>query len=127
MAQLHYTGWPDHGVPSGDSIKSFGQMLEIFMLMLLESEPSEKAIVHCSAGIGRTGTTIGLAHLIINTYAQINKGISKPGLSVFSTIRRLREQRYHLVQMPEQYLFIYEFLKGWLWQDEENMQPIMYK
>jgi len=59
--------------------------------MLLESEESEKAIVHCSAGIGRTGTTIGLAHLIINLYAQLNEGIKDPELSVFSTIRRSRE------------------------------------
>ena len=83
-------------------------------MMLLESEQSEKAIVHCSAGIGRTGTTIGLAHLIINMYAQLNNGEEDPKLSVFSTIRRLREQRYHLVQMPEQYIFIFNFLRGWL-------------
>ena len=75
VAQLHYKGWPDHGVPSGNSMSSFTQMLEIFTLMLLTSEPSEKTVVHCSAGIGRTGTTIALAHLIINLYAQINQGI----------------------------------------------------
>ena len=101
VAQLHYTGWPDHGVPSGDSILSFKQMLEIFTLFLLESEASEKAVVHCSAGIGRTGTTISLAHLIIQLYAQLNSGVKYPEFSVFSTVRRLREQRYHLVQMPE--------------------------
>ena len=72
MVQLHYTGWPDHGVPSGESIDSFSQMLEIFTLMLLASSVDEKAVVHCSAGIGRTGTTIGLAHLIINVWAQKN-------------------------------------------------------
>ena len=64
IRQLHYTGWPDHGVPSNASAMSFMKMFEIFTYMLLASEPSEKAIVHCSAGIGRTGTTIGLAHLI---------------------------------------------------------------
>ena len=72
-------------------------MWEIFTLMLLASKPEEKAIVHCSAGIGRTGTTIGLSHIIANLWAQKNNGVNDPKLSVFSSIRRLREQRYHLV------------------------------
>ena len=66
-------------------------MWELFTLMLLTSKPEEKAIVHCSAGIGRTGTTIGLAHIISNLYAQRNAGVSDPKISVFSMIRRLRE------------------------------------
>ena len=69
VVQLHYSGWPDHGVPSGESIDSFAQMLDVFTLMLLASDAGEKAIVHCSAGIGRTGTTIGLAHIICNLWA----------------------------------------------------------
>ena len=72
IRQLHYTGWPDHGVPSNESLTSFMQMFEIFTYMLLASDPTEKAIVHCSAGIGRTGTTIGLAHLITSLWAQKN-------------------------------------------------------
>ena len=92
------------------------QMFEIFTYMLLSSDASEKAIVHCSAGIGRTGTTIGLAHLITQLWAQKNAGVADPLISVFSTIRRLREQRYHLVQMPGQYEFIHTFLIGYLAQ-----------
>ena len=114
IRQLHYTGWPDHGVPTDSSLQSFIRMFEIFTYMLLASDPNEKAIVHCSAGIGRTGTTIGLAHLIVSLFAQKNQGISDPKISVFSTIRRLREQRFHLVQMPGQYEFIHDFLKGYL-------------
>ena len=114
IRQLHYKGWPDHGVPSDSSLASFMQMFEIFTYMLLSSDPSEKAIVHCSAGIGRTGTTIGLAHLITQLWAQKNQGVEDPLISVFSTIRRLREQRYHLVQMPGQYEFIHDFLRDYL-------------
>ena len=69
IRQLHYTGWPDHGVPKTSSLVSFKQMFEIFTYMLLTSESTEKAIVHCSAGIGRTGTTIGVAQLIVSLWA----------------------------------------------------------
>jgi protein tyrosine phosphatase len=69
VKQLHYTGWPDHGVPSGTTMESFSAMLDLFVDFLLQQDLSKKAIIHCSAGIGRTGTTIGLAHLLINTWA----------------------------------------------------------
>ena len=96
VRQLHYMGWPDHGVPSGEkNLESFKLMIDYFLWTMLKSDQAEKIVVHCSAGIGRTGTTIGLAHLILNTWAQRNTGVADPQLSVFSTVRRLREQRYH--------------------------------
>lgn len=63
---MNYLGWPDHEVPSGESIKDFQLMLTEFIDVLLNSEPEEKVVVHCSAGVGRTGTTITLAHLMLN-------------------------------------------------------------
>ena len=69
VEQLHYPGWPDHGVPSGESMESFRIMLDYFIWTMLKQKAEEKIIVHCSAGIGRTGTTIGLASLIVNTWA----------------------------------------------------------
>lgn len=71
-------------------------MLEHFIIMLLTSDQKEKVIVHCSAGIGRTGTTICLAHNIVHLWAQRNSQVT-PKLSVFSTVRRLREQRLGMV------------------------------
>mmetsp|Transcript_43206 Transcript_43206/g.57171 ORF Transcript_43206/g.57171 Transcript_43206/m.57171 type:complete len:121 (+) Transcript_43206:819-1181(+) len=103
VKQLQYKGWPDHGVPSDATKESFSRMLEAFTLMLLSCDVTEKAIVHCSAGIGRTGTTIALAHLITQVFAQRNQSVKDPKVSIVSTVRRIREQRFHLVQMDEQY------------------------
>lgn len=69
VKQLHYTAWPDHGVPNGEAMEAFGQMIEISITHLLENDNSQKTVVHCSAGIGRTGTTITIIHAIINTWA----------------------------------------------------------
>ena len=41
-----------------------------------------------------------------------------PQISIFSQVRRLREQRYGLVQMPNQYMFIYSFLINYLLNEE---------
>ncbi len=114
VKQLHYVGWPDHGVPSGKSIEDFENLLGQFVDFTLNSGKDERAVVHCSAGIGRTGTIITLLHVVINICAQKNAGVEDPLISVFGTVRRLREQRMNLVQMPEQYVFIYQFLHYWL-------------
>ena len=61
--------WPDHGVPANDAVSQFKMMLDKFINWNLKSMPNERAIVHCSAGIGRTGTTVSLMELIISISA----------------------------------------------------------
>ena len=75
LTQIHFTGWPDHGVPEGQAIQDFESMLNKFIDWNLKSGSNEKAIVHCSAGIGRTGTTISLMETLINICAQKNSGV----------------------------------------------------
>lgn len=93
VRQLHYTGWPDHDVPRDEAMQSFRDMIDLFVHWCAVSHPLEKAIVHCSAGIGRTGTTICLASTILQLWHQKNNN-QKPTLcSVFSTVRRMRERK----------------------------------
>lgn len=65
MTQVHFSGWPDHGVPQGKHVEDFELMINKFINWNLKSANNQKAVVHCSAGIGRTGTTITLMELII--------------------------------------------------------------
>jgi len=82
-------------------------MLEKLITWVLKSAPLEKAIIHCSGGVGQTGTTMSLMEMIICICAQRNSGVKDPLISPFHTVRRLREQRHHAVHTMGQYIFIY--------------------
>ncbi|KAL5016390.1 hypothetical protein ScPMuIL_005979 [Solemya velum] len=97
--QFHFTTWPDKGVP-----KTVTALID-FRNKVGSTRVSGQGpyIVHCSAGIGRTGTFIGLDYLI-------NQGQSEKRVDVFNVICKMRHQRTHLVQTHEQYEFLYDAL-----------------
>ncbi|GAB1291493.1 Receptor-type tyrosine-protein phosphatase H [Apodemus speciosus] len=62
VRQFHYSAWPDHGVPySPDSLLAFQKVLRQWLDQTMDGGPP---IVHCSAGVGRTGTLIALDVLL---------------------------------------------------------------
>lgn len=75
----------------------------------------KRLLVHCRAGIGRTGTTITLINSVIAIKEQIAVGVRDPQLSLFSIVRKLREQRIWMVQTEDQYLYCFEFLRTTKW------------
>mmetsp|Transcript_10628 Transcript_10628/g.20553 ORF Transcript_10628/g.20553 Transcript_10628/m.20553 type:complete len:311 (+) Transcript_10628:10-942(+) len=112
VRHLQSTAWPDHGVPELE--EEFDSLMYMINAMIqtrtLPSLP--RVVVHCSAGIGRTGTIVGL-YSIISAYEQAQAG-EEPSFSVFGTVRQMREQRFGMVQTRDQYDFIYKFLEHWL-------------
>ena len=59
--------------------------------------------VHCSAGVGRTGTFIALWNLL-------DEAAARGGIDVADAVRRMREFRFKMVQTADQYVFIYRTL-----------------
>lgn len=112
LSHLHITGWEDNSVP--DIKENFNALnYVIFMIQHKLKKHCGKVLVHCSAGIGRTGVIIGIYELVTRLERQFDIG-DEPSISVFKTVRRLREQRWGMVATEEQYEFIYKFMEYWI-------------
>jgi protein-tyrosine phosphatase len=69
-------------------------------------------IVHCSAGVGRTGTFIALDYLLQELEeGKFDDMVGRMDDPIFECVKRLREQRMFMVYKPGQYAFIYQILR----------------
>jgi len=118
ITQYHYKGWPDHGVPvMEDAYKAFKFLFE----EVKKKNQEQSAVVHCSAGVGRTGTFLSLYYLYLEIMEQINKpDINEIKFSIFNIVRKLKEMRAYLVQTNTQYKFIYDFITCLLEEYNKN-------
>ncbi|XP_075234608.1 protein tyrosine phosphatase 52F isoform X2 [Lycorma delicatula] len=99
VTHFHFYDWPDFGVPAEPET-----MLKFCKVVRAASVGSGMIAIHCSAGVGRTGTFIAVDLLL--RHIELTKKIS-----VFKTVLRLREQRANMVQTEIQYNYIYKSLK----------------
>ncbi|KAK9890199.1 hypothetical protein WA026_010310 [Henosepilachna vigintioctopunctata] len=99
ITQYHYLDWKDFMAPEHPNgiIKFIKRINEVY------SADKGCILVHCSAGVGRTGTLVALDCLL--------QQLKEEGqVSIFNTICDLRHQRNFLVQSLKQYIFIYRAL-----------------
>lgn len=111
VKQFHFTAWPDHGVPAHPL--SLVQMVELAKA----HAPSSKAplLLHCSAGVGRTGT-------IVLMEVSLDMARAEKRVDVMGLLYKLRQQRVNLVETVEQYEFVHEALVERLF-GEPTRQP----
>ena len=113
LVQLQFNDWPDRGVP--ESSIAFLSFLHVAMsTQRLACEEAKKTfepkpppiVVHCSAGVGRTGV-----FCLVYSSLTFLPFLGRPGVPEFfdilETVRRLRESRRYMVQTLDQYKFCY--------------------
>ncbi len=98
---LHFLGWPDMGIPEehkDDFMVDVGSLIDF---LHTQTSHGERMVVHCCSGIGRTGTTVVIAFVILDIKNQLdaNAGdFSKVKFSIFRTTRLAREYRMCFVE-----------------------------
>ncbi|XP_067357782.1 receptor-type tyrosine-protein phosphatase eta [Channa argus] len=97
VRHFHFTAWPDHGVPeTTELLISFRHLVREHMDQFSKHSPT---VVHCSAGVGRTGTFITIDRLIF----QIER---ENIVDVYGIVHDLRMHRPLMVQTEDQYVFL---------------------
>ncbi|KAH9490848.1 hypothetical protein Btru_033547 [Bulinus truncatus] len=95
ITHYQYHAWPDKGVPPAP------WSLIDFVYKVTASTSPHLTVVHCSAGVGRTGTFIALLN-VIKQAAETGK------LNFFETVTKLRQDRIFMVQTATQYEFLHK-------------------
>ncbi|KAF1770216.1 hypothetical protein GCK72_002034 [Caenorhabditis remanei] len=96
VRHLHWTDWPDRGVPP----------CKLTGLELLSSVRGSKfpIVVHCSAGIGRTGTIVAIEYIL----EKIQENKQCPPMP--DLVKGIRDQRAYSIQNDLQYLYIHRIM-----------------
>ncbi len=104
-----FSGWPDFAVPENEDRAA---LLELLKLSAEKNRSSSNPrVVHCSAGVGRSGTFIALEHLLALVESGAIADVKDDEDLIYDVVNRLREQRMLMVQMDTQYEFLYEVVK----------------
>ncbi|KNG52618.1 tyrosine-protein phosphatase 2 [Stemphylium lycopersici] len=107
---LLFAGWPDFSVPEGDDRAGMLKLVDISRQKNSDNATNPR-IVHCSAGIGRSGTFIALDWLMQELEEGSLDDTPESEDPVEKVVQMLRDQRAGMVQSKIQFQFIYDVMR----------------
>ncbi|XP_074477040.1 receptor-type tyrosine-protein phosphatase H-like isoform X3 [Sebastes fasciatus] len=115
VKHFHFTAWPDHGVPQGT--EALIQFRGLVRRHIEREGAGAPTVVHCSAGVGRTGTIIALDVLL----QQLEK---ERAVGINGFVHKMRLSRPHMVQTESQYVFLHQSIMDRLQPNEKTEENI---
>uniref|UniRef100_A0A1I7V2J5 WSN domain-containing protein n=1 Tax=Caenorhabditis tropicalis TaxID=1561998 RepID=A0A1I7V2J5_9PELO len=105
VTHYHYLGWPDKGIPVDPTA--------VIMIWKAIRNSPNPPVIHCSAGIGRTGTFAFLESIYQAIY------FSNGTVDLGEELRKLREGRHRAVQTRAQFVFAIVTVLTFIFEDED--------
>ncbi|MEQ2306550.1 hypothetical protein AMECASPLE_009403 [Ameca splendens] len=96
VKHFNYTSWPEHGVP-----ESCSTLIKFVKAVRAHRHDNSTIVVHCSAGVGRTGVFVALDHLIQHVR-------DHDFVDIYGLVAELRSERMCMVQNLAQYIFLHQ-------------------
>uniref|UniRef100_A0A8D2MUT7 Phosphatidylinositol phosphatase PTPRQ n=1 Tax=Zonotrichia albicollis TaxID=44394 RepID=A0A8D2MUT7_ZONAL len=114
VRQCNFTSWPEHGVP--ETTAPFIHFVKL--IRASRAHDNTPMVVHCSAGVGRTGVYIALDHLTqhINDHDFVD---------IYGLVAELRSERMCMVQNLAQYIFLHQCVLDLL-TTKGSSQPLCF-
>lgn len=127
VVQIQYIDWPDQDVPHTPAtlLDMCRRVDDILRSRVSRGDRAGPPVVHCSAGVGRTGTFIA----IDSTVRRLHMAFSRdPALAVGvdeirELVRKLKRERSKMVQTSDQYRFIYQSVLCSMKRWEQGQSP----
>ncbi|XP_052251834.1 receptor-type tyrosine-protein phosphatase kappa-like [Dreissena polymorpha] len=99
VTQFHYTTWPDKNVPTSST-----SLVQFWRKIRCQKRTAKQPwLIHCSAGVGRTGTFIAMDYLY-------DQGKETGNIDIPQCVTNLRAQRVNMVQTASQYRYLYKLM-----------------
>ncbi|KXS97191.1 hypothetical protein AC578_858 [Pseudocercospora eumusae] len=131
ILHLLFSAWPDFLVPEGADRAALVELVRLsaalnkpassntvtnttgssFAEDLASTDEDNPRIIHCSAGVGRSGTFIALDYLLSMMFSGQLDNLPSDKDPIAETVDQLRQQRMMMVQGESQFMFLYEVMR----------------
>jgi len=114
VVQIHFQKWLDRNVPADDDFSKLLDKVD----KLVTSPEDAPMLVHCTAGVGRSGVFCLIRSYIKYLKKYVDENKSLPDMRVARAVYEFRKDRMGMIQNALQYEFVYKFLR----REFENLE-----